>query len=184
MSTVIFDASALDQRLCRVDPEGDLIDYISASYDGEPYAVMIQVDKLQHCDPGKIRNRIIHSITVSDEELAKFIMQCGSDVPHLDRVMDDPYDLVILAYQKIHGARMLISCDRRLLYVAEHLDLRHRCFKAALHDANISLDSGIIDDPAYHTDEMFVDGSDPFFHYLNNRYCGVCDKRKQCACHR
>ena len=184
MSTVIFDASALDNRLCRVDPEGDLIDYISETYGGAPSAVMIQIDRLRSCDPGTIRNRISHSIAVSDEELAEFIMQCGSDVLHLDRVMADPCDLVMLAYHKIHGARILISCDRHLLYVAEYLDLRHCCFKAALHDANVSLNSGIIEDTAYHTDEMFENGSDPFFHYPNNRYCDLCDKRKQCICHR
>lgn len=184
MSTVIFDASALDNRLCRVDPEGDLIDYISEAYGGAPSAVMIQIDRLRSCDPGTIRNRISHSIAVSDEELAEFIMQCGSNVHHLDRVMADPCDLVMLAYHKIYSARILISCDRRLLYVAEHLNLRHCCFKAALQDADDKLNSGIIEEPAYHTDEMFENGSDPFFHYPNNRYCDLCDKRKQCICHR
>ena len=183
MSAVIFDASSLDDRLCRVDPEGDLIDYIGASYDGEPSGVMIQIDRLKGCHPRKIRDRISQDIAVSDEELAGFLMQYGSGVPHLDRVMDDPCDLVMLAYHKIHGARVLISCDRRLLYVAEHLDLRHCCFKAALHDANISLNFGITEDPAYRTDEMFMNGVDPFFHYPNNRYCGMCDQRNQCACH-
>jgi predicted nucleic acid-binding protein len=184
MKAVIFDASALDNHLCRVDPEGDIIEYISASYDGEPCAVMIQIDKLQHCEPRKIRNRIKNGIFISDEEVIEFIMQCGSGVPHLDRVKSDPYDFVILAYHKNYNAEILISCDRYLLYVAEHLDLKHRCFKAALHEANNSLNSGIVDDPAYHTEEMFESGNDPFFHYPNNRYCGLCDKRKQCICHR
>ncbi len=73
MKAVIFDASTLDNRLCRVDPEGDLIDYISETYGGAPSAVMIQIDKLKYCDPGKIRSRINHSITISDEEHQKRI---------------------------------------------------------------------------------------------------------------
>ena len=183
MSAVIFDASSLDDRLCCVDTGGDLIDYISDSYDGEPSGVMRQINKLKHCDPNKIKEKITQDITVSNEELAGFIMQYGTGVPHLDRVMADPCDLVMLAYHKIYDAKVLISCDRHLLYVAEHLDLRHCCFKAALHNANISLDFGITEDPAYRTDEMFMNGVDPFFHYPNNRYCGMCDQRNQCACH-
>ncbi len=183
MSTVIFDTSALDNRLCRVDPSGDLIDLISASYAGESAAIIAQVNRLMQCNPDIVKGRIGREITVTDEEIAEFIVSNAENVPHLDRVREDPYDLVLLAYHKISGAKLLISCDHYLLYVAEYLKLAHRCFKAALHDANACLDSGITEDPAYHTDDMFQNGNDPFFNYPNNRYCTACDRHRQCACH-
>lgn len=183
MSTIIFDTSTLDDRLCRVDPGGDLIDLISASYVGESAAIIEQVIRLRQCDPNVVQRKISRPITVTDEELAEFIVLTAANVPHLDRVLEDPYDLVLLAYHKINDAKLLISCDRYLLYVAEYLELTHRCFKAALHDANACLDSGITEDPAYHTDDMFQNGTDPFFNYPNNRYCTICDRHRQCACH-
>ncbi len=184
MSVVIFDACSLDGRLCRVDPGCDLIDYISITFDGESCGIIEQLEKLKQCVSERVVDHIIQHISISDEDLADFIMTEGPSIPALDRIAEDPYDLKILAYHKMHNAKAIITCDRRLLYAADKLGLAHSCFKAALHMADNRFDAGITADPAYNTNPMLENGNDPFFHYPNNRYCGGCDPGNQCPCHR
>ncbi len=183
MSTVIFDVSAMEQRLCRVDPDGDIVGYIGDCYGGTPAGVLQQINKLRNCDAEKFRELFPVSIELPDEEVAGFIMEHGAKFPQMDRLGKDPFDLLLLAYIQRNGSCMLVSCDKLMLYMAENLGFPHRCFKAALHDANIHMNNGIMEDSSYQTHEMHAEGSDPFFHYSNNRYCQQCDRKHHCSCH-
>ncbi len=183
MSTVIFDVSALEQRLCKVDPDGDIVAYIGDCYGGTPSGVPQQINDMRHCDAEKFRGLFPVSVELSDEEVTRFIMENGAGFPQMGRLAEDPCDVLMLAYFQKNGSSMLVSCDKLLLYIAEHLDLKHRCFKAAIHDANIHMDKAIMADPSYRTSEMLVEGSDPFFHYPNCRYCQQCDRNHRCSCH-
>lgn len=183
MNTVIFDVSALEEGVCRADPSGDLIEYIAEAYGAQPSSVKAQINELRKCDKRIIESKIKNFIDVSDEEIVKFIVE-NDGLQFLDKVLNDPHDLIMIVFQIKSSAEMLISCDRRLLYLAEKLQLAHCCFKAAVKHANDKLGLDIFEEPVYRTQEMFEDGSSPFFHYKNSRYCDLCDERKRCPCHK
>lgn len=171
------------QRVGRVDPSGELADFIFRTYDCPQVADRGQ---LQHVTECALNHESFHDHGITDEETALFISQWSAS---LRKVSRDTVDVKLVLYcRKNPGARML-TCDKGLLRVSGEMGIPRACFKASLHHADRRWDGGLLAEhqlPFERVVEMFETEpteSDPFFHFANCRYCLSCDPNRTCKTH-
>ncbi len=172
---VVIDTNNVS-RLHLIDATCELMDLVVDTYGDQGVGDLKQL-ALKTCCTSLPTTFSNHDI--SDTDVALFVAGYSGKCS-LRRIMEDPADLRLLVCALKHPGSTLISCDKRLLMLADESKQAHTCFKAAIHKVDISV-GGLFSDRSYNTLQMFdVHGDDPFFHYNRNTKCPVCDPSNTC----
>lgn len=172
---VVVDISCVKDRLCKVDPDCELMGFMVDAFGERAVMDQAQLSKIDCCQD-------ISPLycNTSDEEIAEYIRNSPPDLlPKIKKIALDPADLRLLFFcVQNKGKSVLIACDKALLYAAHGYEVPHYCFKAAADYANQGFDGLLSTQFAWHV--ITSVGTDPFLNEKNNRYCSDCDPKKRC----
>jgi hypothetical protein len=172
---VVVDISCVKDRLCKVDPDCELMGLMVDAFGGRVVMDKEQLSKIDCC-----QNTSPWFCSTSDEEVAGYILNAPPDLqPKIKKIAPDPADLRLLFFcVQNKGKSVLIACDKALLYAAHGYDVPHYCFKAAAGYANQEFGGQLSAQFAWNV--ITAAGVDPFLNEKNNRYCSACDPKKRC----
>lgn len=176
---VVVDISCVKDRLCKIDPQCDLLGLIVDAFGERVVMDEMQLAKIDCCQGVSPMY-----CPTSDEDVAGFVLNAPTDLQSkLKKIASDPADLRLLffCFQE-KGRSVLLACDKALLYAAQGYSVPHYCFKAAAYYADLQFDGDLSRQYAWHV--MKADGTDPFLNEKNGRYCKACDPKKICHHHR
>lgn len=172
---VVIDISCVKDRLCKVDPDCELMGLMVDAFGGRVVMDAEQLAKIDCCQDADPL-----PCALSDEVVADYIYNSSPDLKiKADKIANDPADLRLLFFcVQENGRSVLLACDKALLYAAHGYGVPHYCFKAAASYADIEFDGQLSAQYAWQV--IKADGIDPFLNEKNNRYCAGCDPKKRC----
>nr|VFK15021.1 MAG: hypothetical protein BECKLFY1418C_GA0070996_101234 [Candidatus Kentron sp. LFY] len=173
--------------LRRVDRDCGLIEFVLDHFGPMAFADREQLEKMGYCQEVKA---LFTDHGISDESAMDWMDWIGYVQPKIAKrllqhaISDDLVDVKLLQCAMGVENPTLLTNDKWLLGVADEIPIPHFCFKGALFEVDAGLDGTILTDPDYQTEQMEEPGSDPFFHYGNDKNCPKCDRDHRCPCRR
>jgi hypothetical protein len=176
-SVAAFDTNFFD-HLSRIDSECSLIELFVLVFEVDRgVADHGQLRKMDYCTD--LCEKLDHH-GYSDGEILDFVRNAPRHLAQqIDKISEDLADLGLLLAVRDNSESVLLTCDRRLLFLAKDMGEVHYCFKASVHELEDNV-GGVISESDYDTGEMFTGIGNPFFDFGMDRHCPRCDPSNSC----